>query len=235
MIRALLSVIIDLIMRAFFKRDANNDAIPDMKLYRGYGLYCGYNDVMHYTIKLNNKYGIYYGGLDYALTIMAAHGSLETVTKLLESGANVHHCGDAALGGGVFHCRLDIVERLLEFGANARNRSDVLEWCTLCGFADATKKLLENGADVHYNGDIALINCVEKNDWRMIDLLLAHGANIHCGKNRILLTLKEQFNEEFADVVFQYCKPSDHINFPSFYLEQKILQNYNQPKSAAKV
>ncbi|AYV85249.1 MAG: hypothetical protein Satyrvirus8_7 [Satyrvirus sp.] len=50
-----------------------------------------------------------------------------------------------------------------------------------------TKSLLDLGADIHFENDIALINSVKNNDYNLVHLLINYGADIHAQNDEALI------------------------------------------------
>jgi ankyrin repeat protein len=68
----------------------------------------------------------------------------------VESGADVHACGDGALRWASESGDLEVVKYLVEKGANVHADNDwALRWASCNGHLDVVRFLIESGADVH--------------------------------------------------------------------------------------
>lgn len=172
-----------------------------------------------------------------ALKIHVERGNLEIVTKLLEHGADVNSRNGNALILSAKKGFYKIVNVLLTYGADVHACDDkAIMLSVVHGRPEITAKLLENRAD----GDEALKWCVSNyyfsikfdNAMRMntrkrsllnIALLLENGANIYSNSNEILKKIREDFDEEIADLILQYCGSDTYHYFPDAFIKERII------------
>lgn len=151
----------------------------------------GYKDIA--ALLLRYKANIEYQAdaeYDRPLHIACQNGYIEIVKLLLEYGANINACkyNDATpLHVACEYGYDDIVQLLIFHKANihAEGKYDytLLKAASLGGHVDVVKTLINNGIDAnlkeyHANGTALLIAC-RRGDVRLVELLLAHQADVN--------------------------------------------------------
>lgn len=167
---------------------------------------------------------------DHALQFSAENGYLDMVTKLLKHGANLHLGYDYALRWSARNGHASVVEKLLTSGANINAGADIksaLMYGAQYNRLDVVTKLLEFNVDVNAKDDHALRLSIYYNHYEMTAKLLEGGANVHCDNKQILKTLRQQFDEELADLLLPYCDADDHEYFPEAYIRKRIIPTKN--------
>lgn len=132
--------------------------------------------------------------IDAKFIIRVIKNNLNEAIELLKRGANVHVWNDEALRWSVENNNLSMLAILLE-----------------------------NGADVRACDDEALRMSIEAKNWSMVSALLENGANLHCKNELVLAKLKDEFDEELANIILPYCSSDDYAYFPSEYIHRNIV------------
>lgn len=138
--------------------------------------------VVKFLIDNNSDINAKTKNLFTALMIAASKGHLEVVKLLIENGADVNakdKYGTTALMGAVEKCYIEIVKLLIENGADITDES--LARATVNNSTGIVKLLLENGANANikiYGKKPLLIETVEEGQYRIVELLIKHGADV---------------------------------------------------------
>ena len=127
--------------------------------------------VIHFIALLKEKF-------DYVYTF----GNFETQYDLLkEYGDAIFLIDEAAKFG-----ELELVIWILKANPNI-NLDFALRMASKNGHLEVVMYLVENGADIHAQGDYALIIASENGNLEVVKFLAKVGANIHAGKDAALL------------------------------------------------
>lgn len=116
------------------------------------------------------------------------------------------------------------VTKLLENGADVHADNDLaLRKSAKCCNLKMVTLLLEHGANIHASDDRALRWGFKYGHLNMIEGLLQQGADIHCKDNICLQMLQQNFNEKIANIILEYCDSGDYYFFPDAYIKSKIV------------
>lgn len=131
---------------------------------------------------------------------MCGDGNIEIMEYLLSVGADIN-CEDGyALAEASANRKTNAVKFLLEHGADTRlERSKMAIYSCICekenweeckdedfSGIDIVKLLLEHGANIHENNDMAFYHACLFNHFELADYLLKNGANIYADNNRAM-------------------------------------------------
>jgi hypothetical protein len=121
---------------------------------------------------------------DKVLITSAEEGELALVIWSLNSGANVHPGGEAALIFATRNGYLEIIRYLLEKGADIHIQDDLpLEEAIVAGNLEIIKYLVEHGANInlidYYGDNIALIKAIRFGSLEIVKYLVEHIPNIN--------------------------------------------------------
>jgi ankyrin repeat protein len=153
-----------------------------------------------------------------ALFAAAEHEKASTVTLLLAKGADPNLSGRSGLTpliAAAFTGFEQMVHELMTHGAdwNARDKTDktAMTYSAARGFDDVVHLLLDAGVDARarYGNDLTALMWAAGHDkgvssqasYRVIDLLLAHGANLDDADNRGRTALMIAADLGYADIV----------------------------------
>ena len=107
-----------------------------------------------------------------ALSLAVTNGNVEMVTRLLESGDNVHGvCLRAAAKRGW----IDIVKILLKYGADFDNFNEALSVAAENGHSEIVQCLIESKADMYTDESKAFLLACENSHLGVIDAFLSAG------------------------------------------------------------
>lgn len=96
------------------------------------------------------------------------------------SGLQKYWKADKVILGPRRELTVEVFHELLEEGANIHAGGDLaLRWAAGNGDCKAAKMFLENGADIHIGCESTLVSAVENGDINMAELSLEYGADIH--------------------------------------------------------
>ena len=119
----------------------------------------------------------------------ATAGQVNIVRELLTLGGDIHVLNDSALAGAAMNGHTETVSLLLDHGANIHTEIDEgpdtpLQLACIFGHTDTVKLLLERGADIHavdafQEVEGPLLHAAECGHFETVALLLDHGADIH--------------------------------------------------------
>ncbi len=106
--------------------------------------------------------------------------TVETISYLVENGADIHAKNDQALRWTSKDGRLDVVQYLVSVGANIHAKDDyALRYASAKGHLDVLQYLVSIGANIHAKNDQALRWASEDGRLDMVKYLVSVGANIH--------------------------------------------------------
>lgn len=183
-------------------------------------------------------------------------GDPKCVTRLLQRGVDLNTKCPNILSTAAKYNHAEIVTLLLEHKVGIQD-NHALRWATRNGDARMVAELLQHGCC----DDEALLAAVNKQQLKIVVMLLEHGANvchyenaalrmsvrkgnaiivaklleyggdIHARDDEILKYLEENFDEELARTMLPYCDSNDYHYFPDYY----ILTNVVSIKSATEI
>ena len=122
--------------------------------------------------------------MDDALEYACVRGKIETVKWLIDQGVNLQIKGPVCLRLAGLNERLEIIDYLITRGLSLND--DLLKDAAIYDNLKTAKYLIEKGANIHANDDIALRMAVDYASIEMVELLLRAGANGQTGKNYAL-------------------------------------------------
>lgn len=145
-----------------------------------------------------------HAGKDSALYVSCVNGHTDIVKLLVEKGADIYTT--SALQQAAYKGHIEIAKFLL---STLRQRekfpekeilSDILNVAAQRGHFEITKLMLENGADIHYNNDVALrvTSSIE-----IAKLLLQYGANVHAEDDEALRSASESGETEIVKILLE--------------------------------
>lgn len=128
------------------------------------------------------------------LWVCCMEGKFNYVKYLIENGWDIHYLDDLALQWAVRNGHYQIVKLLLNKGANVHaNKEYALQWTIESEKKNKQEKyikilelLIKAGADIHFKNEYALQEAIQKNQTKMVKILLDNGASI----NKIKYTLQ---------------------------------------------
>lgn len=169
------------------------------------------------------------------LCYSAAHGHLEMVQLLLAYGANVHAKNDRAIIASSCEGHITIVKLLSDYDMFI-TPPDALIGAATYGHYDVLKLLLDKGADVHANDDMALLRSALNYHPKCVRLLLDYGANIHanndivlreCAKKKSKIMVKLLISNGANihvnnDEILQYIEKCNDVSYLKFLVDHGI-------------
>ena len=100
---------------------------------------------------------------------------------------------------------VEVVERLIQEGANIHAETDLaLRWASINGHLEVVKLLLEHGADVHVQEDVALWWASENEHLEVVKLLLEHGADVRAHEDEALRLASEYGHIEIVKLLLEH-------------------------------
>ena len=151
-----------------------------------------------------------------ALLVAAVNGHLAVVRLLIEQNAEVDTAtskNSTPLRAAAFNGHLDIVRCLVENGADVNARTilrNTLMIACYNGHIDVASYLVENGADIHledHNGDTSLHDAAGKGHVKIVDKLLALGAEQKQNHNCLTPLLQASNNCKIEMVEYLVTRP----------------------------
>lgn len=170
-----------------------------------------------------------HAGKDSALYVSCVNGHTDIVKLLVEKGAdislsgsmnevNIHfggtnHLGDthttSALQQAAYKGHVEITKFLLEIHRQRGEfpekdlLSDILGNVAEHGHFEVAKLMLENGADVHYDSDIALRSASDNGEIEIVKLLLQYGADVHAENDEALRSASGNGETEIVKLLLE--------------------------------
>lgn len=154
------------------------------------------------------------------LVFTSENGYTEILKYLVKSGADIHYDNDCAFFNAARHEHMEMLKFLYKLGAKfdlttlneatKYNHIKVIEFLLPYIFKsnknkifisaiywkhnEIAKLLVENGADVNYNNNYALLYTVQQDDEEMVNFLLMHGSIVN-DEIKKYINEEERFNE----------------------------------------
>jgi ankyrin repeat protein len=174
-----------------------------------------------------------------ALRIAVSGGNIEMVQLLLNHGANpnTHDILNWPARNGHF----EIVQLLLKYGPHQDDIDSAFRMSAEEGHFDIVHLLLQNGADVHFDDDHALISAAARGHIDIVVMLLKRGANVSADNNAALrwsihnghkhvvrLLLKYGANVKAVDEYIINHAPFDVLSLAVKYGKYNEFNEFNQ-------
>lgn len=156
--------------------------------------------------KLRDGEGVPPEKIDRGITQTAKLADTETLATLLKYGNPSQRTLLMAMRNAVGFNKPDSVKTLLDAGVDV----DIGGGTPLriaAGHMHSDRMLLlllERGADVHINGDDALLGAIEQNRKSAVELLLKHGADANAGDGAPLLIATENNNQRIVRMLLAH-------------------------------
>jgi hypothetical protein len=156
--------------------------------------------------------GIYFTDVENILAFMEYDSWLREVTipegeEIYENPGNPKKWKAHRVVLGERKPLVDFLPKLLEEGANVHAEDDLaLRWASYYGYLEVVKTLLKAGADVHADNDYALKWASYYDHLEVVKTLLKAGANVHADNDSALRWASERGHLEVAKVLKQVMK-----------------------------
>lgn len=193
---------------------------------------CGYCDID--TIKFLIESGIKIDCKNSnALNTAIRQNRYEISKFLIENGFDVNAKDGTALMSACNYGYVDLVRLLLENGANVQSNGAFVHKCTMNAHKlehentiEILKTLLDYGADVHAQNDLALLTATIYGNSRVVQFLLDNGANIDafCHPN-IKVNKKENYYSTIDILIDHGVDPHALGNFLSNHVKSNPYLN----------
>lgn len=118
---------------------------------------------------------------------------VQSVKTLVARGAPFDFRGSSALLTAIYTARISGYQRHIQFrkGGDRRSIFGVTVRRAEKSTLDIVKLLLDNGADVHANGDLAIIEASRKGLFNLVKLLVKYGADIYAQSGQLFENLTD--------------------------------------------
>jgi hypothetical protein len=103
----------------------------------------------------------------------------------------------------------------------------ILTVVSIYGYANTVKKLLDAGADVHTDNDIALRLASRYGHLEVVKILLDAGADVHAKDNEALRWAKYKGHTEIVELLKQYMKTNESFKSIKDYDDEDDIANYS--------
>ena len=130
-------------------------------------------------------------GNEYVFYRAVQNGHLNVVKYLVEGGVDIHANNNFAIRSAAANNRREVIDYLLNFTPNKEERKLMIDLAlpnsSLSGNIDLVKYLLDLGANIHFDNELALRFALEEDLLDVAKFLIQQGANLDLVKNRQLV------------------------------------------------
>lgn len=122
------------------------------------------------------------------LLVSAQHNHQKLVIHCIENGASMKNHKEVILKHFIVNKNTVLIEYFLNSKEGADyNKDKLLEIAVTENSFEVVKRLIELGADIHFEEDVAFIKSVNCNDERIMKYLISNGANINAQSDQALV------------------------------------------------